>query len=520
VEGTPGRARASVLLWLAGLLAVCVAAGAVQLVAARTRTRAPRSAAAHPSQAPPATLPAVLGHPGAKPRSCAGRQVPAGGDIQAAIDASRAAATLCLQAGTYRIARPLEPKRGQRLYGRQGTILSGARRIPGWTRDAGTGFWWHEGNTATAAPASGRCAGGTDACRDPADVWRDDVRLSRVSSLAALGPGRVYVDQAAGRIYVADDPADAVMERSVTPWAAVAGSVNHGQSGVVLAGLVVQRFASPAQTAAIQMGPGWTVEGLEVRENHGLGVAVGSHSVLRGSRVHHQGQLGVGGSGSVGALVEGNEIDHNNTAGYDGQWEAGGGKWVGGNRNLTVRGNYVHDNVGPGLWTDSDNVDTTYEHNLVRDNTGVGILHETSYAAVIRGNDVRHNAEDAAGQSIWHGADIVLNGAQHVEIQGNTVASSSNGIGLVAIDRGRGRFGTYRLGDVYVHDNVVMLTSGARTGLVGQGATSGDGDVRFDNNTYYVPDPAGRFWQWGDQALTADQWRRGGHDTTGVVRVL
>jgi hypothetical protein len=446
--------------------------------------------------------------------------VPAGADVQAAIDAGPAAASLCLQGGTYRISRPLEPKRGQRLYGRQGTILSGARPIRGWTRDPGTGFWWHEGDTAAVAPATGRCAGATVACQDPADVWRDDVRLSPAPSLAGLGPGRVYVDRASDRIMVADDPTDAVMERSVTPWAVVAGSVNHGRSGVVLAGLVVQRFASPAQTAAIQMGPDWMVEGVEVRQNHGLGVAVGSHSVLRGSHVHHQGQLGVGGSGSVGALVEGNEIDHNNTAGYDGQWEAGGGKWIGGNRDLTVRGNYVHDNVGPGLWTDSDNVDTTYEHNLVRDNTGVGILHETSYAALILGNDVRHNAEDAAGRSIWHGADILLNCAQHVRIQGNTVASNSNGIGLVAADRGRGRFGTYRLDHVDVRDNVILLSAGARTGLVGQFATSGDADVRFDNNTYYVPDPAGRFWQWGDRSLTAEQWRRGGHDTTGVVRVL
>jgi Right handed beta helix region len=446
--------------------------------------------------------------------------VPAGADLQAAIDAAPVAATLCLKAGTYRIGSPLRPKRGQRLYGRRGTILSGARPLRGWTRDQGTGFWWHHGDTAAVAPATGRCAGATVACRDPDDVWRDDVRLTRVGSLAALGPGRVLVDRATDRITVADDPTGSVLERSVTPWAVVAGGVNQGRSRVVLAGVVVQRFASPAQTAAIQMGPDWTVEGVEVRENHGLGVAVGSRSVLRGSHVHHQGQLGVGGSGAIGALVEGNEIDHNNTAGYDGQWEAGGGKWVGANRDLTVRGNYVHNNVGPGLWTDSDNVDTTYEHNLVRDNTGVGILHETSYAAVIRGNDVRHNAEAAAGQSIWHGADILLNCAQHVQVQGNLVASSSNGIGLVAAeDRGRGRFGTYRLGDVEVRDNLVVLANGARTGLVGQAATAGDADVRFDSNTYYIPDPAGRFWQWGDQSLTADQWRRDGHDTTGVVRV-
>jgi hypothetical protein len=31
-----------------------------------------------------------------------------------------------------------------------------------------------------------------------------------------------------------------------------------------------------------------------------------------------------------------------------------------------VRGNYVHDNNGTGMWTDTNNIHTLYEDNLVR----------------------------------------------------------------------------------------------------------------------------------------------------------
>ena len=53
-------------------------------------------------------------------------------------------------------------------------------------------------------------------------------------------------------------------------------------------------------------------------------------------------------------LVEGNEIDHNNTAGFSAFWEAGGTKWAE-TRRLVVRGNRAHHNQGPGLWTDGGN---------------------------------------------------------------------------------------------------------------------------------------------------------------------
>jgi parallel beta-helix repeat protein len=451
------------------------------------------------------------------PPACTGRTVRVGADIQAAIDAAGPNGRLCLAAGTHRLAQPLRPKAGQRIGGR-GAVLSGARPLARWTAD-GAGRWRHAGVTSAPTTLAGECSGGGSACRYPDDVWRDDTRLERVLSLGDLRPGTVYLDYAADRIWVADDPGDADMEISVTPSAIRSGSNERGTARVRLSGLVVERFANPAQAApAVEMGPGWVVDGVEVRENHGEGVDVGSRSILRNSRIHHQGQLGLGGAGAVGALVENNRIDHNNTAGYDPAWEAGGSKWAAGTQRLTVRGNHVFANNGPGLWTDGDNVDTVYEDNLVEQNLGPGIIHEISYDAVIRGNTVRQNSRSTAGRSIWYGSEILVNSSQRVEIAGNTVVSggSGNGIGLVDTDRGSGRLGVYRVAEVDVHDNVVRMATGGETGLVGREEAFQPGaKVRFRRNTYQVPDPGAQFWQW-EGALDADGWRERGQDRDGT----
>jgi parallel beta-helix repeat protein len=492
-----------------------VAALAVSLVLAGAACTGDRAPAPSPTPAPE-TPPAPTVRPLPAPPACRGRLVRVGADIQAAIDAAGPGGRLCLATGVHRLTAPLRPRTGQRIGGMRGAVLSGARPLTGWTRDRGSGRWFHAGDTRDPGRPVGECSDGTRACTYPDDVWRDDTRLRRVLSADQLRPGTVFIDYSADRIWVADDPAGARMELSVAPSAVRSGSNERGTARVRLTGLVIERFANAAQSApAVEMGPGWVLDGLEVRENHGGGIDSGSGSVLRNSHIHHQGQLGLGGSGAVGALVVGNRIDHNNTAGYDPAWEAGGSKWAAGTRRLTVRGNHVFENNGPGLWTDGDNVDTTYERNLVEGNLGPGIIHEISYDAVIRGNTVRNNARAVAGRSIWWGSDIVVNSSQRVEISGNTVVSTVNAIGLIDTDRGAGRLGPYRVAQVDVHDNVIQMAAGAETGLVGRPtAFEPSAGVRFRGNTYHVPDPGGRFWQWeGD--LDAQGWRDRGQDRDG-----
>src|SRR5581483_6850892 len=95
-------------------------------------------------------------------------------------------------------------------------------------------------------------------------------------------------------------------------------------------------------------------------------------------------------------LVQGNEISFSNWAGFDIGWEAGGAKFAQTN-SLTVRKNYIHDNIGAGLWNDVDSINTLYENNTVENNLAGGIQYEISYAATIRYNTVRNNANFASG---------------------------------------------------------------------------------------------------------------------------
>ena len=167
------------------------------------------------------------------------------------------------------------------------------------------------------------------------------------------------------------------------------------------------------------------------------------------------------GCGSCGALVEGNEIYGNNTTGADEYYEAGGSKF-GETENLIVRDNFVHDNNGPGLWTDIDNINTLYENNVVVGNSGAGIFHEISYSATIRNNQVRGNGFRNRGW-LWEGG-IMVAGSQDVEIYGNILEDNYNGITLIQQDRGSGALGPYLLRNVSVHDNTVV-----RSGRTGRG---------------------------------------------------
>ena len=51
----------------------------------------------------------------------------------------------------------------------------------------------------------------------------------------------------------------------------------------------------------------------------------------------------------------------------------------------------MHDNGGPGLWADTNNIYTTFDGNTVTDNWGPGMYEEISYNATIINNTVTDN---------------------------------------------------------------------------------------------------------------------------------
>jgi hypothetical protein len=450
------------------------------------------------------------------PARCHGLQVSVGASIQRTIGSHPPGTTFCIGPGVHRITKPLIAKSFDRFVGRPGAVINGSKRLVHFER---AGRYWSIGDQTEENPALvGRCVPAPyRGCRFANDVYYDDVALRRVLARSRLKPDTFYFDYAHDRIFIGNPPAGHKVEVGVATRAWE--GVGVGAYNVTVRNLIVEKFATEAQVAAIHAGRGWDVEDNEVRLNHAGGID--NATVTRHNYVHDNGEIGIGGS-AQNLIAAGNEISFNNYARFCDCWEAGGGKWVKA-RHLTITGNFVHDNRGPGLWTDTNNIDVLYKGNVVERNTGAGIFHEASYQAVIRDNVVKGNG--FAWDGWLEGAGILVNSSSNVEIFQNIVANNADGIGITQWDRGSDeRYGPHQDHDISVHDNAVTMRKGF-TGLlqgVGDESYYSSRNNRFEHNTYRLGCKS-RYFVWrgvsqpaaGYGSLTADEWRASGLDITG-----
>jgi parallel beta-helix repeat protein len=397
--------------------------------------------------------------------------------------------------------------------GEPGAVLSGAIVLEG-AEELGDGRWRITGVERTGRD-HGTCIDDAVACGYTQDVFIDDVMLWQVSSQDLLESGAWFWSD--DGIYLADDPAGRRVELSVEDYA-----FRSAADDVVIEDLVIEKYATMAQEGAVQAqesgngerGVGWRIESIDVSGVHGAGIRTGDATVVRNVRSHHNGQMGISVSGGTDVLLEGNEFDHNNVAGFAWGWEAGGSKFTR-TTNLVVRDNHAHHNNGPGLWTDIANVDTLYEDNLAESNTGPGIFHEISYEAIIRNNVVTGNGSDNDGW-LW-GAGIVIAASEGVQVIGNEVRGNANAIAGVQQDRGDGPRGPYLLDRLKVTDNVVEIGTGM-TGVVEDVGDPSvfDRELVFEGNVYVGP--VGESYAWMGRKLDRRGWQSFGQDVNGTWR--
>ena len=164
--------------------------------------------------------------------------------------------------------------------------------------------------------------------------------------------------------------------------------------------LTVQGFVAPRDEGVVNhdSADGWVIEHATIRNNSGAGLMAGARQRVSASCLRGNGQYGMNAYKATGRIsglvVEGNEIVGNNTD----DWErrrpgcgcTGGVKFWAVN-GADIRGNWVHDNRGAGLWADTDNNDFRIEDNVLEANDGAALIYETSYNAVIRKNTIRRN---------------------------------------------------------------------------------------------------------------------------------
>jgi parallel beta-helix repeat protein len=453
-------------------------------------------------------------------------RVPVGASIQAAVDAAPPRTTFCIEAGLHRAQR-VAPKDGQVFIGMPGAVMSGAERLGGFRQEGG---FWVAAVTDPPMRSFGTCLKSRPACNGPMRFFLDDRPLEPVARLADLRTGTVFHDPATGKAYLTDDPRGRTVERTTRAYA----FWSNGARNVVVRGLIVEKYATPAQQGAIfgnedARASGWLIENNEVRFNSGAGIATGDRAIVRANRVHHNGQLGISPNG-FDVVIEDNEIYENNIHGYDAAWEGGGVK-AGKIERLTLRRNRVHGNYGSGLWCDVDCRDVLIEDNIVEGNADAGIFYEISFDAVIRNNIVRLNGTGAGGQqgSVWFwGAGIQIAASQGVQAYGNIVTVAPGGAGIMLIDQARYSGSNprryYRTADNLVRDNIVIYDgrAGISGGASDVAASSPNfgiieaGGNRFDGNTYIVqPSATPASFIWGHQPVSYETFRSLGQESRG-----
>lgn len=429
-------------------------------------------------------------------------RIPAGSSIQDAVDAAEEGSVFLLESGLHRLQQ-VEPKNGDTFLGEEGTVLSGAQVLDEFRQE--DDLWVHDG-VMVAGEERGECRTEFPACRLPEDLFIDDELIMRVLSVEDVDESSWFLDPASGELWLGRDPADHTIEISVLPFA-FAGEAN----GVTLEGLVVEKYASPAQRGALVTGTGWTIANTEVRFNHGQGVRLGPALTLRDSYLHHNGQFGVAGAGP-GAQIIGNEISHNGTAGFSAFWAAGGTKFLH-VTDLVLEGNFVHSNWGPGLWTDGGGDGTVYMNNRVVNNEHAGIKHEISGGAEITGNHVEGNG---FGNSVdFRGAGILVRESGPATISDNRVLGNLDAIVLLHQDDRTNDTGN-RLTGVVVTDNDIAF-DGGRVGYIGDVSEDDLGeDIVFEGNRYYGDESETVFVVKG-KTLDFAAWKETAHDNGSVV---
>jgi nitrous oxidase accessory protein NosD len=270
---------------------------------------------------------------------------------------------------------------------------------------------------------------------------------------------------------LADDPFGQIIARTGATYIGGPGAVLDGRnrnlyaftgeaSNVRVAHLTIRNFGRGRDnfdqgTVNHDGGDGWIIENNTVVDNDGAGIFLGSHNLARRNCLKDNGQYGFsmfkppieGTSALVDITLDHNEIVGNNTD----DWESnesgcgctGAGKFwdVLGAR---VTNNWVHDNRGPGLWADTNNIDFLFEGNLIEQNDGEGLWYEVSYNATIRDNTFRRNAWVSGRRNLGSpGAAIYLSesggeqrlpssvsGAPQIRIYDNSFEDNFSGVSI------------------------------------------------------------------------------------------
>src|SRR5215469_16797978 len=360
-------------------------------------------------------------------------------NIQAEINARPNGTKFCLLAGTYFFTTAITPKSGDSFIGVFGsTVFEGGKQIadPWQPSYQGSHIYYRQTAflpSAPIAPGSGFCNVNSPICTYAEDIYRDNVPLTRQTSVANIvDNSSYYEDYTNNFVYLYSNPLGHSIIQAYVPAIVFGAAANN----VTFQNIIFRHAANPAQHGAVQANAsgtsGWLVDHCEFVYNHGAGIELISGTISN-SHMHINGEEGFAMQG-YSITFTSNEVDNNNYAGFNQGFEAGPGKFfgiIGG----TVTGNNVHDDSGHGLWVDGSGYNVTITGNTVTNLAPYsGIVYELSDVATISNNTLTNTGwRTSPGDPVqfYEPPSIWLAASVNVTVSNNTITTSGNGIGII-----------------------------------------------------------------------------------------
>ncbi len=309
--------------------------------------------------------------------------------------------------------------------------------------------------------------------------------------------------------------------------AAVFRAVNNGVTGVTIRNLTLRQGPSYGVNAYLT-ATNWTVEFNEIH-NFRNGVSVGRNGIIRKNVIHHN--AGVfndpdparRGGGIVLNCADGTQILDNEIHNNGQEQKVIYGTTNEPNQKYTIKDNFVHHNIGAGIWFDGDGAGSLVENNTVEDNAAAGIVLEATNGVTVQKNFVRRNGEEG----------ILVTISKNNAVTGNVLEGNRFGIGLY-IDfaslppNSPNLPWTQDLANNTISGNTVHIPAGANHGgMMTILPRGGDGSPYstntkknvWANNTYVAPTNTANWFLWNNVAIPWPQWLAVPQDTGSTLTV-
>jgi parallel beta-helix repeat protein len=433
-------------------------------------------------------------------------------NVGAIVSANAPGTTFLFAPGLYSDVS-ITPKNGDSFIGQGAVTLTGSIPITGWTSSGG--YWSASGFPAPGFSPGTAAAGRNGLAQVPEDLYVNGTPYLRVGSLAAVGAGDFYYSN--GRVSISDNPTGKTTTAGNQTVAfngnGFGASVASGSAAnnVTIQNMTIEQYASYAGgggNGAIEAfnTSGWKINNVNAVDNHAAGLDGGSNMTVTGGNYSNNGELGILVYTASNVVINGVTADNNNYAGYEQGWSAGGIKILLTN-GATVENSQISNNLGDGLWFDTDNQNVTISNNTVSNNQKLGIEYEASYSAVISGNTLSYNAQSGYVVGYW-GAGLLIQDSESVSATHNLVIANpgAEGIGIMDDTRPPDTLGTHAAINNTVENNTIVMLGSGLNGGTSDGASSSqifNGTNAWNYNTYVAQNASGLDFTWNNKWYSA-----------------